>query len=98
MEQGDLHSFPRSVEGFQGAGQVNKIIGGNGATREILKISGSFKGKEGVFEFIKEADGMINCHTVSSVKIRGNNHEHDLVNKIRCYFKNWSFPSRCWWP
>ncbi|SFL95196.1 Haemagluttinin repeat-containing protein [Desulfomicrobium norvegicum] len=60
MEQGDFHSFPKSVEGFQSSGKVTKIIGDDGEIREILKIQGTYKGKEGVFEFIKEADGTIN--------------------------------------
>jgi len=60
MDQGDFHSFPKSVDGFQSAGKVTKITGGDGVTREMLKIPGSYKGKEGVFEFIKEADGTIN--------------------------------------
>ncbi|PKN59759.1 MAG: hypothetical protein CVU53_06580, partial [Deltaproteobacteria bacterium HGW-Deltaproteobacteria-11] len=43
MKQGDWHSFPRSVEGFQSAGKVTKITGGDGVAREMLKIPGKYK-------------------------------------------------------
>jgi hypothetical protein len=59
-KQGDFHAFPESVKGFQDAGQVTKITGGDGITRDILKIPGEYRGKEGYFEFIKESDGSIN--------------------------------------
>ncbi len=60
MKQGDFHAFPESVKAFQDAGQVNKITGGDGVARELLKIPGEYQGKQGAFEFIKEADGSIN--------------------------------------
>lgn len=60
IKQGDFHAFPRSVEGFQSAGKVTKITGNDGITRDILKIPGSYRNREGVFEFIKESDGAIN--------------------------------------
>ncbi len=57
---GDLHGFPESVTTFQGAGQITKITGGDGVVRDMLKIPGEYRGKHGVFEFIKESDGSIN--------------------------------------
>jgi len=60
MKQGDFHAFPESVKGFQDAGQLSKITGGDGVVRDMLKIPGEYKGKVGFFEFIKEADGSIN--------------------------------------
>ncbi|QAY92217.1 filamentous hemagglutinin N-terminal domain-containing protein [Pseudomonas sp. ACM7] len=57
---GDLHAFPESVKAFQGSGQVTKITGGDGVVRDMLKIPGEYRGKQGVFEFIKESDGSIN--------------------------------------
>ncbi len=60
MKQGDLHSFPESVKAFQEAGQASKITGGDGIARDMLKIPGEYRGKQGDFEFIKEADGSIN--------------------------------------
>lgn len=60
MKQGDFHSFPESVRGFQDTGSVSKLTGGDGVVREILKIPGNYQGKDGFFEFIKEVDGSIN--------------------------------------
>jgi filamentous hemagglutinin len=60
MKQGDFHAFPESVKGFQDAGQVTKITGGDGVARNMLKIPGSYRGKDGYFEFIKEPNGAIN--------------------------------------
>jgi uncharacterized protein RhaS with RHS repeats len=60
MKQGDFHAFPESVKGFQEAGQLSKITEGDGFVRDMLKIPGEYRGKQGVFEFIKEADGTIN--------------------------------------
>ncbi|HEY0287615.1 MAG TPA: VENN motif pre-toxin domain-containing protein [Pseudomonas sp.] len=60
IKTGDLHGFPESVTTFQGARQVTKITGGDGVVRDMLKIPGEYRGKQGVFEFIKESDGSIN--------------------------------------
>jgi filamentous hemagglutinin len=60
INTGDLHAFPEGVTTFQGAGQVTKITGGDGVVRDMLTIPGEYRGKEGVFEFIKESDGSIN--------------------------------------
>lgn len=47
MKQSDHHGFPESVSAFAG----NKI------SRTKVEILGSYMGKEGVFEYIIEADG-----------------------------------------
>jgi hypothetical protein len=60
MKQGDFHSFPESVRGFQDAGRISKIKGGDGVVRHKLDIPGGYRGREGRFEFIKEPDGKIN--------------------------------------
>lgn len=60
MKRGDFHAFPESVKAFQGDGVISAIKGADGVTREMLSIPGSYKGKTGVFEFIKESDGTIN--------------------------------------
>jgi len=60
MKLGDYHGFPESVKAFESEGVVNTIKGGDGVTRQILKIPGEYKGKSGNFEFIKESDGSIN--------------------------------------
>ncbi|GAB2869441.1 hypothetical protein GCM10027277_43350 [Pseudoduganella ginsengisoli] len=60
IKQRDLHGFPESVKGFQEAGQQSKVRGGDGVVRDMLTIPGEYRGREGFFEFIKEADGTIN--------------------------------------
>jgi hypothetical protein len=63
MKQGDYHSFPESVEGFGANGKVTKITGGDKIVRTKVEIPGSFKGKEGVFEYIIEPDGLTCNHS-----------------------------------
>lgn len=60
IKQDDFHSFPESVLGFQGAGKVSKLKGGDGVVRDKLEIPGSYRGRDGNFEFIKEPDNTIN--------------------------------------
>ncbi len=60
IKKGDFHGFPESVKAFQKDGNVTTITGGDGVTRQILRIPGDYGDKKGVFEFIKEADGSIN--------------------------------------
>lgn len=55
------HSFPKSVDGFAAKyGQWTTKVGANGQTYQWLKIQGSFGGKTGTFEYIKDANGLIN--------------------------------------
>lgn len=67
IKKGDYHAFPESVKAFESSGIVSTITGGDGVTRQILKIPGEYGGKKGVFEFIKEANGSIN-HRLFNVK------------------------------
>ena len=60
MKKGDAHSFPESVKSFESNGTISTIIGGDGVSRQMLKIPGKYKGKQGNFEFIKEPNGNIN--------------------------------------
>ncbi|WFS63381.1 hypothetical protein LF599_04235 [Pseudodesulfovibrio thermohalotolerans] len=60
MALGDYHSFPESVTAFGENGVVTQITGGDGIVRSKLQIAGEYMGKKGVFEFIKEPDGIIN--------------------------------------
>ena len=60
MRNRDMHGFPEGVKMFEKDGTVTKITGGDGITRDMLKIPGEYKGKQGNFEFIKEPDGTIN--------------------------------------
>ncbi len=62
---GEFHSFPESVTAFESAGTVRTITGGDGVVRQMLEIPGSYATRngrvlDGVFQFIKEADGAIN--------------------------------------
>jgi RHS repeat-associated protein len=62
---GEFHSFPESVTAFESSGNLSTITGGDGLVREMLEIPGSYaSGKggwyDGVFQFIKDADGSIN--------------------------------------
>ena len=57
---GDYHSCPEVVDSFSRYGKVSKIKGDDGITRQKLEIPGRYKGKEGVFEYIKESNGNIN--------------------------------------
>ncbi|WP_371419671.1 VENN motif pre-toxin domain-containing protein [Pantoea sp. CCBC3-3-1] len=57
---GDFHSFPESVDGHANQGTVSVITGGDGVERLRLEISGSYRGKEGIFEYIREPNGSIN--------------------------------------
>ena len=56
-----VHSFPRSVDGY-----VNKFgkqtirTGGNGKSYIWLEMRGSYRGKMGIFEYIKDKNGLIN--------------------------------------
>ncbi|EKB58647.1 hypothetical protein [Bergeyella zoohelcum] len=59
-KKGDNHSFPESVKAFEKYGKVSVIKGGDGIRRTTLTIPGSYNGKNGNFEFIKESNGIIN--------------------------------------
>lgn len=57
---GEYHSFPELVKNFEDSGTVTDIVGGDGQLYQKLEIPGSYGGKDGVFEFIKDAAGNIN--------------------------------------
>ena len=58
---GEFHSFPESVTAFENAGTVRQVTGRDGVVRQWLEIPGSYgSGGDGVFRFIKNADGTIN--------------------------------------
>jgi RHS repeat-associated protein len=56
----EFHSFPEAVTAFENAGSIRTVTGGDGVVREMLEIPGSYAGRDGVFQFMKEADGAIN--------------------------------------
>ena len=55
----DFHSFPESVDSHANEGIVSVITGGDGVERLRFDISGSYLGKEVVFEYIREPNGSI---------------------------------------
>ena len=57
---GDFHSFPESADGYAEQGKISVIKGGDGVESLRLEITGSYRGKEGVFEYIREPNGAIN--------------------------------------
>jgi hypothetical protein len=64
-EAGEFHSFPEAVRAFEGSGTVRAVTGGDGVTRSMLEIPGSYLSDggtwyNGVFQFMKEANGDIN--------------------------------------
>jgi RHS repeat-associated protein len=61
------HSFPELVNRFENSGQIRTITGGDGIKRTMLRIPGSINGESGVYEYIKEPNGMIN-HRFFNVK------------------------------
>ena len=60
MKTGDFHGFPRIVENNASAGSISTVIQpSTGLPKEMLTISGSLRGTDGVFEFIKHESGVI---------------------------------------
>ena len=60
MKLGDNHAFPDAVKAFESSGAVSKVVGGDGVTRQLLRIPGQYNGRSGYFEFMKEPNGLIN--------------------------------------
>ena len=57
---GEFHSFPDDVKNFSGDGILETIKGKDGKSYTKLTIPGSYNGKNGYFEFIKDSKGIIN--------------------------------------
>ncbi|MBX3464684.1 MAG: hypothetical protein KF830_16060 [Planctomycetes bacterium] len=56
-----LHAFPKSVDGFATKyGQWTTRKGADGQAYQWLEMRGSYGGKTGTFEFIKDSSGVIN--------------------------------------
>ncbi len=56
-----FHGFPKSIDGFATKyGQWTTKLGGDGKVYHWLKMKGSYGGKTGVFEYTKDANGLIN--------------------------------------
>jgi len=55
------HAFPKSVDGYATKfGQWSTKLGADGKPYQWLKMPGSYGGKTGVFEYTKDANGLIN--------------------------------------
>ncbi|WP_308698857.1 RHS repeat-associated core domain-containing protein, partial [uncultured Thomasclavelia sp.] len=62
MEWDDYHGFPSSVDAFDDYATVTKLTNQrDGKVRTRLQIPGSYKGKDGFFEYIIEPNG-IDCN------------------------------------
>ena len=59
---GDLHhAFPNSVDGYAAKyGRYSREMGKDGKMYDWLRMDGSYKGKNGTFEYIKDSQGNIN--------------------------------------
>ena len=55
----DFHGFPSSVDAFEKNGTTTIITGNDGIQRNYLQIPGSYRGYDGIFEYIKEPSGEI---------------------------------------
>ena len=62
MTQDIYRGFPKSVDGFGHYGTTKKIFGNDGIERTLIEIPGTYNGKEGIFEFIIENDGITCSH------------------------------------
>jgi filamentous hemagglutinin len=53
----DYHGFPDIVDNFGSLGTVKPLVGRDKIVRTLIEIPGSYKGKNGVFQYIIEPDG-----------------------------------------
>lgn len=58
----DYHGFPECADAFGADGIVTNITGGDGIVRTKVEIPGSYKNKDGVFQYIIEPDGVTCNH------------------------------------
>lgn len=59
LDWNDYHAFPNSVIIFAKDGKLTTVTDKYGKTYPKLEIEGSYNGKDGVFEFIKDKNGNI---------------------------------------
>lgn len=60
LKSGDMHAFPNAVDGFAARnGTVRSILDSRGNPVEMLTVRGSYRGKDGTFEYIKNQSGEI---------------------------------------
>jgi hypothetical protein len=55
------HAFPKSIDGYAAEfGQWSTKVGADGKVYQWLEMPGNYGGKTGTFEYIKDANGIIN--------------------------------------
>lgn len=62
MTWDDFHGFPDIVDNYGVNGKVSSLVGGDDIVRTKVTIEGTYKGKDGVFEYIIESDGVTCNH------------------------------------
>lgn len=67
MAKGDFHSFPDLADNFASSGKVGTITGGDGKVRKLVEIPGSYRGREGFFQYIIESDGVCNHRVFTTI-------------------------------
>lgn len=60
MRKSDNHGFPAEVDNYAGEGTTSSLTGGDRIVRTKVELRGSYKGKDGTFEWIIEPDRTIN--------------------------------------
>jgi hypothetical protein len=61
-------SVPSVPKNWQNFGTIGGVIGGDGLLYEQLDIPGSYQGKSGTFEFMKDTKGEINHRVFKPTK------------------------------
>lgn len=56
----DSHGFPKIVDNYAGLGKKEFILGRDGLNRTKIMLEGGYKGQNGYFEWIIEANDTIN--------------------------------------
>jgi RHS repeat-associated protein len=64
MKKGDFHAFPLEVDNFGSLAKVYQKAGGDQIVRTWVEIPGSYKGRQGIFQYIIEPDGVTVNHRV----------------------------------
>ncbi|MBN2433832.1 MAG: hypothetical protein JXK07_01045 [Spirochaetes bacterium] len=70
MNKNDFHSFSEQVKAYEKYGKVINLKRGDGIKRKMLKIPGTYKGRNGYFEFMNEPDGLINHRFYNPQKVK----------------------------
>ncbi|NGX56373.1 MAG: hypothetical protein K1060chlam5_00611 [Candidatus Anoxychlamydiales bacterium] len=63
----DYHGFPKIVDNYAKYGKIEKVLGRDGIFRTKISLKGSYKDKDGFFEWIVEPNNSIN-HRIFKIK------------------------------